>query len=171
MTEQHTSFSPYVPSSAPLALPLTFAFEFGELVRPVALPPDALSLLDSRLWKKFCNTSCCVWPPVGLGEPAGSVGDDALDREFAAERGTARVAGARPDVALDNLRPLSGPVLMPRELEPPPTVPSISVSARSTLGKLKLLLPMGPTIPAATLSLGFRNAPRGSRSGFFDFSS
>ena len=48
---------------------------------------------------------------------------------------------------------------------------SISVSARSTLGRLKLLLPMGPTIPADAVSLGLRNAPRGSRFGFFAFSS
>ena len=47
---------------------------------------------------------------------------------------------------------------------------SISLKARSTFGRLKLLLPKGPTIPAET-SAGFRNAPRGSLSGFFEFSS
>ena len=50
---------------------------------------------------------------------------------------------------------------------------SISLRARSTLGKLKLLLPKGPTMPAEAPanSAGFRNAPRGSLSGFFEFSS
>ena len=50
---------------------------------------------------------------------------------------------------------------------------SISLKARSTLGRLKLLLPKGPTIPAdaPAYSAGFRNAPRGSLSDFFEFSS
>ena len=50
---------------------------------------------------------------------------------------------------------------------------SISLKARSTLGRLKLLLPKGPTIPAAApaKSVGFRNAPRGSLSDFFEYSS
>ena len=48
---------------------------------------------------------------------------------------------------------------------------SISLKARSTLGRLKLLLPKGPTIPAAAKSVGFRNAPRGSLSDFFEDSS
>ena len=44
-----------------------------------------------------------------------------------------------------------------------------SFKARSILGRLKLWLPKGPTIPAAELakSVGFRNAPRGSLSDFF----
>ena len=49
--------------------------------------------------------------------------------------------------------------------------PSISVSARSTLGRVKELLPIGPTMPADAVSFGLRNAPRGSRFGFFAFSS
>ena len=51
---------------------------------------------------------------------------------------------------------------------------SVSLKARSTLGRLKLLLPKGPTIPAATpaKSVGFRDdAPRGSLSDFFEYSS
>ena len=50
---------------------------------------------------------------------------------------------------------------------------SISLRARSTLGRLKLPLPKGPTIPAEAPanSAGSRNAPRGSLSDFFEFSS
>lgn len=62
-------------------------------------------------------------------------------------------------------------MLMFRGLAPAAAEPSISVSARSTFGRLKLLLPIGPTIPADVVSFGLRNAPRGSRFGFFAFSS
>lgn len=58
-----------------------------------------------------------------------------------------------------------------RGLAPGAAVPSISVNARSTFGKVKLLLPIGPTIPVEVASLGFRNAPRGSLLGFLAFSS
>jgi hypothetical protein len=69
------------------------------------------------------------------------------------------------------LRAASPLTLEASVLLPSPT--SISESARSTVGKLKLLLPNGPTIPAAApvKSAGLRKAPRGSRSGFFAFSS
>ena len=59
-------------------------------------------------------------------------------------------------------------------LDPNPNPPSISTKARSTFGKVKPPPPIGPTTPAPvppTASFGFRNAPRGSRSGFFEFSS
>jgi hypothetical protein len=81
------------------------------------------------------------------------------------------VAMFAPVAALcDGLRAPSAVVLALSELAIP--IPaSISLRARSTVGRLKLLLPSGPTIPAAAVSVGFRKAPRGSRSGFLAFSS
>ena len=83
-------------------------------------------------------------------------------------------AGAAPTVDrgglvfLDGLRSATLPLaLAPRlalELAPPiPPIPaSISVSARSTVGRLKLLLPNGPTIPAEAFSVGDLKAFLGS---------
>jgi hypothetical protein len=55
----------------------------------------------------------------------------------------------------------------PFSFAPPP---SISTKARSTVGRLKLLLPKGPTTPAPVRfdgSVGVRNVCLGSRSELF----
>lgn len=117
------------------------------------------SLLLNRLWKKFCNTSCCVCPPE-FGDPGIGFGDgDALPTWLVGDVELVSAAG-RP-----------APEARPAALPDPAT--SISDNANWTVGRLKLLGPNGPTIPAAapSRSAGFRNAPRGSRSGFLEFSS
>ncbi len=61
----------------------------------------------------------------------------------------------------------------PARLLPPP-LPSISASARSTVGSEKVDEPNGPTRPAvgrAEVSTGLRKIPRGSRSARRAFSS
>lgn len=133
-------------------------------------PPLFLSLELSKLWKKFCRTSCCVCPPApGLGD-VDNVGDDACDRPLGAPApGTDSPPVGRFALRLRPLR-ASGPAEEPSD-EGPPVPPSISVSARSTLGSVKLLLPIGPTTPAEGFSVGFRKDARGSRSAFFEFSS
>ena len=138
--------------------------------RDVAVVPVALSFELNKLWKKFCRTSCCVWPPgVGLGDE-DNVGDDTCDLDPGAPTpGTDKLDAGRVVLRLSGFL-VSAPALIPSGAGPP-TAPSISVRARSTFGRLKLLLPMGPTIPADAVSLGLRNAPRGSRFGFFAFSS
>jgi len=157
----------------PSSVPLVFPFDLGAAVRPPAtdgLPPP-LSFVLSKLKKKFCNTSCCVCPAGGLADPP-IVGDV----------GALPVVDAAPTAVNPGGRPLGAPVALPvlravsavAPIPPGPPIPiSISVKARSTFGIVKLLLPRGPTIPAAALvrSAGFRNAPRGSLSGFFAFSS
>ena len=65
----------------------------------------------------------------------------------------------------------TGPINVVEDAAEEGAEPSISVSARSTLGRVKELLPIGPTMPADAVSFGLRNAPRGSRLGFFAFSS
>ena len=156
-----------VPSEPPPGLPFAFGSD-GETREAAALAP-ARSLELSRLWKKFCSTSCCVWPPVALCDELSV--DDAGVRPLAGAPAPPTVLS--PDVG----RPL--PLDKRREASPftlafsppPPTPDSISASAFSTFGRLKLLLPSGPTMPAVAVSAGLRNAPRGSRSGFFEFSS
>lgn len=86
--------------------------------------------------------------------------------------GTESVEGAgRVAVRLASFRAGSPATLIFRGIAVAAAEPSISVNARSTFGRLKLLLPMGPTMPAEAVSFGLRNAPRGSRFGFFAFSS
>ncbi len=129
------------------------------------------SLLLSRLWKKFCNTSCCVCPPaaVGLGEvPNG--GDEGCLGEVCVPNVVGLPVAVRPvsllAVAASGILELDGPL--------PLLLPiSISDNAFTTFGRLKLLLPSGPTTPAAapSSSAGLRKAPRGSRSAFLRFSS
>lgn len=123
----------------------------------------------NKLWKKFCSTSCCVCPPVELGDGL-KVGDVVRPEVDAPAPPTAD----NPDVGrvppLDRRRAAS-PFTLAFNALPPPKPVSISASAFSTFGRLKLLLPRGPTIPAVAVSAGLRNAPRGSRSGFFEFSS
>lgn len=138
---------------------------------------DALvgrSLLLSKLWKKFCNTSCCVWP-VGLGvvatfgedggRPPGGGAPPPVEDAKAAGR---LLAAVREDAILRAAAAVSATL----ELAPPPPT-SISESARTTFGMLKVPFPSGPTIPAEapSRSAGLRKAPRGSRSGFLAFSS
>lgn len=153
----------YAPSSVPLAASV---LGFGVVLRVVKLPL-ALSFGTSKLWKKFCSTSCRTCSVPGLGEEL-RVGDPRPARAVVPSGGTANpdvddLGAGRPD----SFRPGSAAAPVPRGVIPP----SISVRARSTFGKLKLLLPIGPTTPAAGLSVGFRKAPRGSRSGFLEFSS
>ena len=132
----------------------------------------ARSFEVSKLWKKFCKTSCCVCPLAGLGEAVGKTVGDVGGRPRSGPavlpdnaEGRGRV-GARPAT----LR-AGSPLTLDDNAFPVPI--SISERARSTCGRLKLLLPSGPTTPAAALvrSAGFLKAPRGSRSGFFAFSS
>lgn len=156
-------------SSPPLVLPLA-----SGAARPpaaaAAAPAPALSFELSKLWKKFWSTSCWVWPPVGLGDPTMGAGDVG-ERTLVEAVPTGARPGGRPlDAAGLRVDLRAGSVAA---AGPPPMPTSISVRARSTLGKLKLLLPSGPTIPAAAAvrSAGLRKAPRGSRSGFFAFSS
>jgi hypothetical protein len=62
----------------------------------------------------------------------------------------------------------------PARLPPPLPLPSISASARSTVGSEKVDEPSGPTRPAvgrAVVSTGLRKIPRGSRSARRAFSS
>jgi hypothetical protein len=123
----------------------------------VGLPlPRSFEL--SKLWKKFCRTSCCDCPPVGLGaidDSAGDVGWRPVPRSIVVPEGAREAAPAgRPDKRAAALLAASPP---PVGLPLIPT--SMSVSARSTVGRLKLLLPNGPTIPAAAvpaISAGFR---------------
>ena len=155
------------------SVPLVFPFDLGVAVRPLAAaglaPP--LSFVLSKLKKKFCNTSCCVCPAGGLP-----------DLPVVGDVGTLPVADPAPTDVNPGGRPLWAPVVLPvlrtasgvAPMPPGPPIPiSISVKARSTFGIVKLLLPRGPTMPAAALvkSAGFRKAPRGSLSGFFAFSS
>jgi hypothetical protein len=154
------------PSSVlPLAFGVVVLFAAAETA-------PARSFEVSKLWKKFCKTSCCVCPLVGLGEAAGSTVGDVGGRPRSGPavlednvEGRGRVE-ARPAT----LRAAS-PLTLDDNAFPVPT--SISERARSTCGRLKLLLPSGPTTPAAApvRSAGFLKAPRGSRSGFFAFSS
>ena len=65
-----------------------------------------LSFELSRLWKKFCRTSCCVWP-VGLGLGIG--GDEALPRP---EVVVPVVNEATVRVLLDNFPDISGPLAL-----------------------------------------------------------
>ena len=71
--------------------------------------------------------------------------------------------------------PRLGDVGAPPRLRPPPMLlPSISASARSTVGREKDDEPKGPTRPAAggaDASVGVRKMPRGSRSARHAFSS
>lgn len=150
------------------ALPLSSGgFEAAPLLRVPRLE-DVLgrSLLLSKLWKKFCSTSCCVWPGGGLLAPTGDAvwrpGGDAVLEPSGDGRPVAPVRLAKRRAAVESAAPVG-----------PPESNSISDNARSTVGRLKLLLPNGPTIPAAAFSrsAGLRNAPLGSRSGFLEFSS
>ena len=146
-----------LPSSVPLSGELVFA---GAAL-PAAAPED---FELSKLWKNVCKISCCVGPAsVGVD---GIVGEDACDRAFVLGPCAARpVADGLVLARLASFRAASAPA------DAPPTPLSISVSARSTLGRLKLLLPIGPTTPAAAFSTGVLKAPRGSRSVFLAFSS
>lgn len=131
--------------------------------------PLALSFELSKLWKKFCRTSCWVGPPfVGLGDAAARVGDATCDREpeELAPSADSPADGRLVPLRLRALRESAEALMLSGD-----GPASISVSARSTLGKLKLLLLIGPTTPAPAFSVGLRKAPRGSRSGFFEFSS
>lgn len=67
--------------------------------------PD-LSFELSRLWKKFCRTSCCVCP-VGLGLGIG--GDEALPRP---EVVVPVVNEPTVRVLLDNFLDISGPLTL-----------------------------------------------------------
>ncbi len=146
-----------------VVLPLPLAFGRGEVLAGCLL---------SRLWKKFCNTSCCVCPPVGLGVLAidGEDGGRPTEPDCAVEavNDAGRVLVAVLRDAIRRAAGASGTL----ELEAPPAT-SISDNARTTFGKLNVLLPSGPTIPAdaPSRSAGLRKAPRGSRSGFLAFSS
>lgn len=103
------------------------------------------------------------------------VGEGTCDRPEAppGPDGTVRFAAGRPAVRPETLREGSPPLTLdPSAEEADMFKPlSMSVNAFSTFGRLKLLLPMGPTMPAAAFSVGFLNAPRGSRSARLEFSS
>ena len=129
----------------------------------------------SKLWKKFCKTSCWDCPAPGLGLPVlvadGGTGERTplpLASEDEVPNGTSPAGRLALPVSFlvagDPSIAVVGPAPIPL---------SISLRARSTLGRLKLLLPKGPTIPAEApaKSAGFRKAPRGSLSDFFEFSS
>jgi hypothetical protein len=111
-----------------------------------------------RLWKKLCNTSFLGCPPPGEVGFGGAV-VPGLELELADDP-----SGGRPAVVV-RLRSGTGAATAG-----PLVAPSISFNARSTVGRENELLPSGPTTPAAA-SPGVRNAPRGSRSDFFAFSS
>jgi len=155
-------------SSVPPGLPFDLGNEGAAAVaRDAAALAPARSLALNKLWKKLCNTSCCACPPDELGDEL-NVGDAGV--RLVVEPAAPPTAG-NPDVGrappLDRRRVASPFTLAFSALVPP----SISASAFSTFGRLKLLLPRGPTMPAVAVSVGLRNAPRGSRSGFFEFSS
>jgi len=140
-----------------------------------------LSFVRSKLWKKFCKTSCCVCPPApGLGAPGpvgvtGERADEILvgdDEVPNADRADGRPVEVVVAIGLAaSLR--AAAAVSPKPVDVPPIPVSISLNALSTFGRLKLLLPRGPTIPAAApaKSCGFLKAPRGSLSDFFEFSS
>lgn len=137
-----------------------------------SLPP-ARSFELNRLWKKFCKTSCCVCaPPVGLVAEEGlvDVGTRVDGGIFVDALSPASPVGL-PGGRFANLRgSTAGLAVFVGVMDEF----SISLSTRSTLGILKLLLPRGPTIPAGApvvRSVGFRNEARGSLSAFFEFSS
>ena len=167
-TTTHNQFASSVPPGLP--------FDFGNVGPPAPAARDAAALAPARslelnkLWKKFCNTSCCVCPPVELCD-ALRVGDAGVRPVVDVP---APPGADNPDVGrappLDRRREAS-PFTLAFNAPLPPNPVSISASAFSTFGRLKLLLPSGPTIPAVAVSVGLRNAPRGSRSGFFEFSS
>ena len=133
-----TSSAPLVASAPGLGVELR--------VDKFALP--LLSFCTSKLWKKFCRTSCLTGSVPGLGvEPI--VGEPRPARVVALSGGTGiPEADDRGAGLLDNFRAASFATPVVRGDGPP----SISVSARSTVGKLKLLLPIGPTTPAAGVS-------------------
>ena len=138
-----------------------------------------LSFVRSKLWKKFCKTSCCVCPPApGLGAPEtlGVTGERVAEIPVgeeevpSADRADGRPVEVLVEIGLAaNLRVATSP----KPVDVPPMPVSISLNAFSTFGRLKLLLPKGPTIPAVApaTSCGFLKAPRGSLSDFFEFSS
>lgn len=132
--------------------------------------PLARSLELNKLWKKLCRTSCWGWgPPVGLAGFA-EVGLRLLFGTFVGALSPAMPADL-PGGRLESLRgsTVRFAIFADEILEF-----SISLSTRSTLGMLKLLLPRGPTIPAGApvvKSVGFRKEARGSLSAFFEFSS
>ena len=177
------------PSSLLVAAP------FVLLLDAFAALAAFLSFVLNKLWKKFCKTSCwlCPPPPPGLGatpldEDEGETGERAEfvgvdDAPPKGDKPAWRTVGPAPDAVLP-VRPGASrvetprpppppPPLSPPSPEGPPTPDSISLSARSTFGRLKLLLPKGPTMPAEApaKSWGFLNAPRGSLSDFLAFSS
>ena len=180
------------PSSLLVAVPFVLVIAAGNAA---ALLFDAFAAFRSfvlnKLWKKFCRTSCwlCPPPPPGLGatpldEDEGEIGERAELEGVDVPKGdkpAGRTAGPAPDAVLpvlpgasrveDPRPPPPPPPLSPSPEGPPPD--SISLSARSTFGRLKLLLPKGPTMPAEApaKSWGFLNAPRGSLSDFLAFSS
>lgn len=157
-------------SSVPPGLPLDFGSEgTAAAARDAAALAPARSLELNKLWKKFCNTSCCVCPPVELDDEL-RVGDVVRPAVDAPAPPTADNPGVGRALPLDRRREAS-PFTLAFNALPLPKPVSISASAFSTFGRLKLLLPRGPTIPAVAVSAGLRNAPRGSRSGFFEFSS
>jgi hypothetical protein len=139
-----------------------------------AAPGATRSFEVNKLWKKFCRTSCCVCPLVGVGprddDDAGNAVGDVGGSPSGGDVATADniVGGCLPVALPDTLRVGSTPAIAPTPPAPaPPTTPlpppSISDKARSMLGRLKLLLHIGPTIPAAApKSIGLRNAPRRS---------
>lgn len=163
---------------------VTRKLQYGKTCQlPSSAPPFALgpperagpgrSFVLSKLWKKSCRTSCWGRPFVGLGVVA-IVGDVPGARPVApgevigTERPDACGREERPEI----LRAGSPPVLELSEVDPPRLIPpSISESAFSTLGRLKLLVPIGPTIPIVGFSVGFLKAPRGSLSVLLEFSS
>lgn len=158
---------PQLPSSAPLS-------PSGLL--GVAALSSTLFLLLIRSSKNFLSAWCCVWSSAEFGVVAdrgpGEAAEVLRPSRAAPAEGTERVDGAgRVAARLASFRDGSPATLMFRGFAVTAAEPSISVNARSTFGRLKLLLPMGPTMPAEAVSLGLRNAPRGSRLGFFAFSS
>ena len=137
---------------------------------------STLFLLLIRSSKNFLSAWCCVWSSAEFGvvaDKGAGEAEDVLRASIAAPAvGTESVeGGCRAPVRLASFRAGSLPALTLRGFGTVVAELSISVSARSTFGRLKLLLPMGPTIPADAVSLGLRNAPRGSRFEFFAFSS
>ena len=138
-----------LPTPVPLASLIPLGPGFAGLFRTDE--DAARSFVLSRLWKKFWSTSCWVCPvPPGLvadAGPEGDTGDRAPEIMVGDVDEPMFDRPGRPDVEaglpLGSLPP--GAAIA---LADPPMPDSISLSARSTFGKLNVLLPMGPTTPA-----------------------
>jgi len=161
-----------VPTAAPAGVAGRFvlALKLADGFVPVAVPRF---LFTNRLWKKFCRTSCCCVPispdrligdvefPPAV-EPVGALPD--IPGKTAASGFAAAVLEDLPSPAPLSLRlVLDDPVgrVVGRALGAAAgsDTLSISVNARSTLGRLNEDCPIGPTTPAGPVAAAPCNDP------------